>query len=131
MAHAREECRVGVEQAVEAIDQNARRQQVEQRAVAHAVAARRRRRLGQPFGRRVRRIRRLDWRFGCGLRRRLGRAGGDRLPLAFEALGQLPGELVERAVLDRRQRRRSGIAGRAERHDVGGRFHWRFRIGWV
>ena len=51
--------------------------------------------------------------------------------VAFEPLGQLPGEFVERAVLDRRQGRRSRVAGGAERHDIGGRFHGRFRISWV
>ena len=62
---------------------------------------------------------------GFGWRRRGGRR------LAFEPRRQLPGELVEGAVFDRRQRRRFRVADRAERQDVLGRFHVSFRIGWV
>ena len=64
IADALQECRVGIEQAVEPVDQDAGRQQIEQRAVAPAFAARRRLGRRQPF------------RARCGLLARRLRRGG-------------------------------------------------------
>ena len=62
---------------------------------------------------------------------RLGRLGRRRCAgLAVEPRRQLPGELVEGAVLDRRQGRRSRLADGPERQDILGRFHGCFQIGW-
>ena len=49
IAHLRQEGRVGVEQPVEPVDQDADRQQIEQRLVAPGFAARRRLRRRQPL----------------------------------------------------------------------------------
>ena len=132
IAHAREEGGVGVEQAVEPVDQNARRQQIEQRAVARAVAVRGRRGLGQPFG-------------------RAGGASGSGIE-GSGVISAVGGSDVTAAIVSRSRSSRSDncrasslnalfstgvsvgdrcIAGRAERHDIGRRFHWCFRIGWV
>ncbi len=151
ITHLREEGRVGVEQPVEPVDQNADRQQIEQRLVAPGFAACRRLGWRQPFGLRG------DRRFACGLkqvfsmcvhRRDLLDNGlidagdcGRRLVahLGLEPGRQLPRQFVEGAVLDRRQRRRLAIARGAERQNVLRRFrcgvdrgfHGVIQIGWV
>ena len=76
IAHLRQEGGVGIEQPVEPVDQDADRQQIEQRLVARGFAARRRLGRRQPFGRRERRFARRE-RFEDGF------AGGDRASLPF------------------------------------------------
>ena len=124
IAHAREKRAVGIEQPVEPVDQHADRQQIEQRPVAPGFAARRRLGLRQPV-RAVRSVASGSFparpgsiaalgRFGC--RRRC--SGG--AVFVVEPRRQLPGELVEGAVFDRRQRRRFRLAEGPERQDVLG-----------
>ena len=134
IAHAAEEGAVGVKQPVEPVDQHAGREQVEQRLVARGLAARRRLGMRQPVGT-VAAGSDTSGAAGCstigfrrvGYRRRFGCGAG----FAFEPRRQLPRELVEGAVFDRRQRRRFRLAHRPKRQDVFGGFHGVFQIGWV
>ncbi len=123
VADAREKGGVGIEQPVEPVDQHAGRQQIEQRAVALQLAARRRLGFFQPL--RARR------RFARRLGRRCSRFNGLIFHICHERLArlaileprrQLPGELVEGLILDRREHGRSGVAERAKRHRRFGAF---------
>src|SRR6185312_16244320 len=132
IADALQEGRVGIEQAVEPVDQDAGREQVEQGAVAPGFAPCRRLRRRQPFGaggrlarwlgsgwlaRRLRYLARHDG-LGCSLR------------VAIEPRRQLAGQLVEGVILARRQRERFSLADRSEWHNVWRRFHGLIQIGW-
>ena len=136
VTHAPQKCGVGVEQAIEPVDQDARRQKIKQRPVAAAVALRRRFGRGEPArllvagglfrGLRFRSPGRLagdgvDRLVGAGRRRQHGLA-----PL--KPLRQLARQFIEGAVFHRRKRRRSRIADRAKWHHIRRRFHGRVRI---
>ena len=131
IAHPLEKRSVAIEQPVKPIDQDAHREQIEQRLVAPGLAARRRLRRRQPFGRCAGLFgslvhgRLFGGRFGrVGCRRRRGGAA----VFAVEPRRQLPGEFVEGAVFNRCQGRRFRFAGRPKRQDVFCGFHGYFQI---
>jgi len=117
IADALEEGGVGIEQAIEPVDQDAGRQQIEQRLVAPPLAARGRLRRRQPV--RCRRLR-LGSPLGLDDGSRLSRVSDGRfndgavgvVPLSLSSRADnWRASFVEGAVFHRRQRRRPRIAG--------------------